>query len=293
MTKLSERTMLSALHISTWPGMMFDRQVTEEISEHHKADLKKAGRYNKRLVAAEFLADISAAHSYARKMHRLMTLPWDDDGTRILTTQMYMKYTGQMKECRLKAEAATAAFCTDEVQDKLRVEAKERLKNMYDEADYPSVDDLKSKFGFDVEIRPLPESADFRAKLNDDAVKAIIKDIERRSDERVEKAMRDVYDRVLDAVKHLAEKLREYVPPKGDQKRQGIIRDSAVYNLYELAEILPSLNITGDKRLDEVKQLMGELYENSPEILRANDKVRHDTMTKAERLLKKVESYMK
>lgn len=291
MSSLSERTMLSALHISTWSGMMFDRQVTEEISERHKADLKTAGRYNKRLVAAQFLADISSAHSYARNMHRLLTLPWDDDGTRILTTKGYMKYQTTMKECKLKCEAATAAFCTDEVQAQVRDEARMRLKTMFNEQEYPTVAELKTKFGFDIEIRPLPQAADFRAELADDAVKAIVADIEKRSNDRVEKAMQDVYNRVVDVVKHLAEKLRDYVPPKGDQKRQGIIRDSAVYSVYELAELLPSLNVTGDKRLDEVRSLMGELYEHSPEILRADDKVRKDTMTKADKLLKKLQSY--
>lgn len=289
--KLSERAMLVSLHISSWSGMLVDREVTDEVNESHKAE-KEAGRYNKRLVASSFLKGVSSAHNSARHAHRVLTLPWEDDGTRILAAAGYMTYTAKMKECRLKAEAEVKAFLQD--PDPYIREGKIRLGTMFNVDDYPSVDDLKSKFGFDVEVKPMPESGDFRAKLSDDSTKSIIRDIERRTNQRLENAMNDVFRRVQDVVKHMAEKLREFSEPK-EGNRAGTIRDTVVYNVSELAqEILPMLNVTDDPRITALQQqLMTDLVEHSPEILRADAKLRKETLSKADRLLKKVQGYMK
>lgn len=290
-TSLSERAMLVSLHISSWSGMQVDREVTDAVNADFKAD-KKAGRYNKRLVDSQFLEGISSAHSKARAAHKLLTLPWEDDGTRVLANVGYINYTTVMKDCRLKAEAAVKEFLSD-ITPAIN-EAKVRLGDMFNADDYPDAAELKTKFGFDVEIKPMPEGKDFRAKLSEDAVKAIVKDIERRSDQRLEAAMKDVFVRVQDVVSKMSERLREYQPGKDGKKASGIIRDTLVYNINELAELMPALNVTGDPRIDELaKQLKAELVEHSPEILRADAKVRQATISKADKLLKKVKLYMK
>lgn len=290
-TQLSERAMLVSLHISSWSGMQVDREVTDAVNADFKAD-KKAGRYNKRLVDSQFLEGISSAHSKARAAHKLLTLPWEDDGTRVLANVGYINYTTVMKDCRLKAEAAVKEFLSD-ITPAIN-EAKVRLGDMFNADDYPDAAELKTKFGFDVEIKPMPEGKDFRAKLSEDAVKAIVKDIERRSDQRLEAAMKDVFVRVQDVVSKMSERLREYQPGKDGKKASGIIRDTLVYNINELAELMPALNVTGDPRIDELaKQLKAELVEHSPEILRADAKVRQATISKADKLLKKVKLYMK
>ena len=81
MNRLSERALLVTLHISSWGGMMIDREVTDEVNESHKAS-KEAGRYNKRLIASKFFSEVSTADNHARTAHRVLTLPWEDDGTR-------------------------------------------------------------------------------------------------------------------------------------------------------------------------------------------------------------------
>lgn len=289
--KLSERAMLSSLHISSWAGMAIDREVTDTTNEDYKAG-KDAGRYNKRLVAAKFFSGISTAHSNARKTHRLLTLPWEDDGTRVLAAVGYIHYVKLMKACRLKAEAEVKLFLENSAP--YINEAKVRLGDMFSEDDYPDAEALAEKFGFDVEIKPMPEAGDFRAELSDDATKSIIKDIERRSKERLENAMADVFKRIQDMVGKMSERLREYSPSKDGQKAQGIIRDSLVYNIHELAEFLPALNITADPRVDELRQrLLNDLVEHSPEILRADAKVRQATISKADAILKKVNSYLR
>lgn len=292
MTNLSERAMLVTLHISTWGGMMVDREVTDEVNESHKAS-KEAGRYNKRLIASKFFSEVSTADNHARTAHRVLTLPWEDDGTRILASAGFMAYQEKMRDCKRKREAAVKNFLTDTAP--YMAEAEQRLGSMYNADDYPDIETLKSKFSFDVEIRALPEASDFRAKLGDDQVKAVIKDIERRTNQRLETAMNDVFNRIAEVVGHMSKRLKDYVPAKDGSKAAGIIRDSLVYNINELAtEVLPILNVTNDERITALQQqMLADLVEHSPEILRADAKVRQATISKADKLLKKVQSYMK
>lgn len=294
MSKLSERAMLVTLHLGSWSGMMHDKEVTEAVNADFKADAKKAGRYNKRLVASEFLQGVSSAHNNARKIHRVLTLPWEDDGTRILTTQGYLGYQEQMKGCRDKCEAEVRKFVAD-LPEYIK-EARVRLGDMFNEDDYPDVKELEEKFSFDIEVKNLPESGDFRAQVGDAHMKSIVKDIEKRCNRRMEAAVDDVFIRIQEAVAHMSERLRAFQPadPAKGKKVEGRIRDTVVYNIHQLAELIPSLNLTNDKRLEDLRvAMLSDLVEHSPEILRADTKVRQQTISKADKLLKKVEAYLK
>jgi hypothetical protein len=293
MTMLSERAMLANLHMGSYSGMMFDREVTDEISEYYKADIKTAGRYNKRLVAPQFLSSVGSAQSNARKIHKVLTLPWDDDGTRILTTAAFMQYQSKLREAKVKVDVEVKRFI-DELPSAID-EARGRLKDMFRIEDYPTAEELAAKFTFDIEYRNLPEAGDFRAKLSDDATKAVVKDIERRCNQRLENAMNDVFERVYKLVKHMVDRLREYQPSDNGKRASGIIRDSVIYNIHELAEIMPTLNFTEDPRIEKLRQqLLDELVEPaSPEILRSDAKSRQLAITNAEKILKKVGGYLK
>ena len=291
MTKLSERAMLACLHVSAWSGSSHDRDVTEEVSETHSADIKDAGRYSKQIISKKALKDVNAAASLARRTHRLLTLPWQDDGSRILSTRGYVEYTDQMRLKRLAFEAAVDQFCGQ--WDMHVNDSKRRLGSMFDESDYPTVEDIKRKFGMDVEIKPVPDAGDFRAELDARSVSAIVKDIERRTEARLEAAMNDVFTRIADVTGKMVERLREYKPPQGENKAENTFRDSLVWNVKEVADILPSLNITNDPRLDELqKQLHKDLTEHSPEVLRDNDRLRNETADKAEKILNKVKKFL-
>ena len=287
--RLSERTVLASLHVGSWSGNAVDRDVTEEVSERHSADIQGAGRYSKQLASKKFLKEVNGAVSIARRTHRLLTLPWDESA-RILSTTGYQNYTEQMRMNRLKVEAGADQL----VQQWASVinEARSRLGTMFDLEDYPVAEVIRKKFYVDVEIKPVPEAGDFRAELSDQSVKAITKDIEKRIDRRLELALNDVFQRIIDVTGHMVGRLRAYKPVE-EGRAENTFKDSLVYNCKELAEMLPALNITHDTRLDELQaKLLADLTEHSPEILRDNDRLRDQTALKAEKLLKKVQGYL-
>jgi len=279
--------MLSSLHLSAWSGQAVDRQVTEETAESHNADLKDSGRYSKQLVSKKALRKVLGKIAVTRQTHKLLTLPWDDSA-RILSAQGYMHYTQQMRLHRLAVEAAAKEFAAS--FDKHIKEAKTRLGTMFNKADYPDAGEVAKRYVVDVEIKPIPDAGDFRTKLADNTLKAITKDIERRTQERIENAVKDVFERVVAVTGKMAERLNAYEDAEG---QEGTFRDSLVYNVAQLADLLPSLNIADDKRLDDLaKQLKADLVQHSPEVLRSDAKVRKQTALKAEKLAKKVGQYL-
>ena len=291
MSKLSERAMLASLHCGMWSGAAHDQEVTEEVSEQHKAASRDAGRYTKQLVSNKFLRHVGSKISVARRIHRLLTLPWEDDGTRILSTTGYLHYSEQMRLQRLGIEAAASEFVKG-MPDYIK-EAKERLGTMFDHEDYPASDEVRRKFYIDVEIKPVPEAGDFRAELSAASVRAITADIEARSNARIEAAMNDVFERIADATGRMVERLRAYKPVVAGGEKRTVIQDTVIYSIQELADLLPSLNITNDARLVKLqKQLLTDLVEHSPEVLRADPKKRNQTADKAEQIFKKVSSYL-
>jgi hypothetical protein len=288
--KLSERAMLVTLNAGQWSGMALDREVSDEISETHRAD-KDAGRYNKKLIATKFFKDVGGKINVARRSHRLLTLPWNDDGTRILAVTGYEHYTQTMRLMKLGVDAAAKQFVKG--LPEYIEEAKTRLGTMFNPNDYPTADEVLEKFYIDVEINKVPEAGDFRAKLTNEAVKAISQDIENRCNARVEAAMQDVFQRIVDVTSKMSERLRAFDSGTDDEPAKNVFRDSLVTNVKQLADLIPSLNITADPKLEALaKQLETELAEHSPEVLRTDAKVRKQTADAADRIFKKAKQLL-
>lgn len=292
--KLSHRAVLVSLHTGSWTGMLTDRKVTEEVSEANNADLRGAGRYGKQIVSNKFLHTVNSKVSQARRTHFALSLPWEDNGTRILATRGYKHYTEQMRLARIMVESAAKEFAAG--MPTYIEEAKHRLGDMFNEDDYPSADVVRKKFYVDVEVNQVPESGDFRAKLSSDQVAAVVKDIEERTNSRVNRAVQSVFERIADLTSKMAEKLRDFEPATGKGKAgapKSAFKATLVYNIQELAETLPALNITGDERLDKLqKELLDKLAAVPPEILRSDAKERKKVAADADEIFKKVSTYL-
>ena len=93
---LSARAMLCSLSISMWSARKHDPEASEEIAQRHGAQ-PDAGRYHKVLLPKAALAEVQKIVSEARQEHYFMTLPWDDNGYRVLPAAAYMDHTERMR----------------------------------------------------------------------------------------------------------------------------------------------------------------------------------------------------
>jgi hypothetical protein len=287
---LSSRAMLASVKISAWSARRVDKRVTAETNAAHYA-APDAGRYNKTLLAKDALAAITSAASAARLKHYALTLPWLDDGARILPAASYDTYADSMRDLRATFDAAVADFIA--AYPAFITDARHRLGAMFNADDYPAPDDIASRFAFSTRVLPMPDARDFRVDVGDAAAAAIRDDIERATVEALAGAQRDCFQRVADVVGHMAEKLAAYKPAARDGARvEGIFRDSLIANVRDLADALPALNITGDSTLSAIAERMARLCEADADTLRQSDTLRADTAARAAAILSDVESYL-
>lgn len=289
MHNLSTRAMLADLTIRQWTAQKLDRDVTNEVADTKHAG-RDAGRYNKRLIAKEALADIQSAVSQAKATHYAHTSPWSDSGVRILSNANYLDYMAKIDRIRVDFETAVAAFL--DRYDHFRDEARLQLGDMFNCDDYPPRASIASRFEMGVDIDALPESTDFRCAISDDAAEAIRQDIEQRMGEKTNAAMRDAFERVATVTRAMVARLNAYEEPTQDSKAKGVFRDSLVGNVRDLVAVLPGLNLTGDSDLDVICDELKAITKFDASNLRGSVLAREETARKAATILSKVEAYI-
>ena len=295
---LTEKAMLAGLSISCWSARKNVKQVAQEAADAHRADVSQL-QASKSVIASTALEAIKANHTAARDYHRSRTLPWLDDGARILTASLFWEYSKKMQEFRQTDEALVAEFLANYPTYCAATPAL--LGSLYDPADYPTPDRIAGKFGFRTNIGPLPSSADFRVGLGAAEEERIRAEIDGRLQSGVNEAMRDLWDQVHNTVAHMAQKLREFsqteevdaATGKTKTKTIGIFRDSLVENVRELAGLLRPMNLTGDSRLDAIAaRLETELCDVDADDLRKNDALREKVAMSAEDVLAQMAGYL-
>ena len=243
------------------------------------------GRYNKCLLPKAAFAALTATMSAARSTHYAQTLPWDDQGSRLLTVANYEGYTELMDGLRERMVRERARFIEDydDNIDKARLD----LGKLFRIEDYPSKEALRGKFGLRYRIIPVPDADHFMAKLASDDTDRVKRDIESQIEERLHDAVGDLYRRLGEAVERVSERLQE-----DDEGKPRVFRDSMIGNIRDLVDVVPRLNIFGDGELARLcEQVKEKIAGVEPDALRpsksfdpvARARVKRDADALAER----------
>lgn len=287
---LETRAMIVTLTISHWSGRRLDRQVTDEVNSSHGAS-DDAGRYNKLLIPKDALAPVEKIVNATRTDFRKRTLPWIDDGGRIMAADAYLAHSRWINAQRIKFNAEVDIFLAA-YPDHLSKAAR-RLNTMFKPDDYPTPEELFKKFSMAVTVMPIPTADDFRVNMSKAQADMIRADIEDNVRQATANAMRDVYRRIADVTGRMVERLSAYKPAaKKGERTEGTFKDSLVENVKDLVDILPALNIVGDPALDEIGQQMRKLVQFPADTLRSSPTARKDVAEKAREIFATVSDYL-
>jgi len=287
---LSDKTVLANFSVSRWMGHRFDRKVTDEVNKAQNA-ASDTGRYNKRLLPPGASSKVDAVTSAARTFHRMQTMPWMDDGVRILPATKYLEYAAKMKEFRQEFDEEVVGFL--KAYPSHIETAKKRLGKMFNAADYPSANELRKSFDWKLVILPFPDADDFRVLSQGPELDEVKADLEARVAALWDDAMKDTAERIVEVVGHMKEKLKGYKPGKGGKRAEGTFKDSLVGNVRELADLLPGFNLTNDKKLGSlITKIQKELCKHDAGLLRDDDKIRKRVAKSADEVLTAVSDFM-
>ncbi len=274
---LQERAMLANLTIRAWTARKQDKKVTAEVEQQHGA--KDAGNFNKLLIDKNALQPLSQHSGRVRDFHYKMTLPWGDNGDRLLPSQAYMDYTNAMRTYRSENEALADDFAKQYPQ--LVADARSKLGSMYDPNDYPPIDDIRQRFGIAIHFLPVPDANDFRVDVGAEAANEIKESITKAVTERQAEAIKECWSRLYEAVSKIGEVMSR------DNPR---IYDSLFTNTEDLVDLIPKLNITDDPKLNGVCQEIRNSLLVDPDRLRRSGIKRREVAHAADDILVVIEA---
>ena len=268
---LSTKAMLAAVHISLWAARKHDRKASRDVATLNNAN-EEAGRYNKRLFCeAPKLDEIQTIAGHIRNYFYRFTLPWSDEGLRILPADLYFEFQAQMREFAAEFRYAVDEFL--DAYDSYVQEAKPMLGTLFHLKDYPSAEKVKEKFAFRPEILPIPTGDDFRVTLSEDEQARIAHDIDASTRAAIGDGMRDLWTRLYEVTHHMASRLAD---------PEARFHGTLVSNVCDLVELLPRLNIVGDPHLASLtEQVRKQLCQHSADLLRNSPTTRQQTAASA------------
>lgn len=237
---LADKAMIVTLNVSCWTARKQDKKVSAEVEQAHNA--RDAGRYNKLLIDKAHLDPLTSKAGAIRQEHYKRTLPWLDNGGRMLPTKLFMDYRKSMGQLKTEYIALVDAFIP-KYDSYLVADARLRLGTMYDPTDYPPGAELRDKFSVDLDFTPVPQGSDFRAEIEDSERVRIAEEIEERRVRRMQDAMKDAWARVHRVVSTIHARTSADKP---------VIHDSLIENAKELVQLLPGLNLMDDPQLEAI-----------------------------------------
>jgi len=250
-TSLATSGILIRAKVKVWTATKQDREISDEVTSNKKA-ARNAGRYTKQLFAdvPELRLLLNDRQTWYNFVQRV-TYPWDGEWGYLPTSRI--------------------AQVMDEVQ-KRKVKSMELLENfinampaaisneafvqgdMFKREDYPTPDEVRSKFRIIVQTMNIPEG-DYRVTIADD----LAEDLKNNYEQQTRDIIKDIHDKqneqlvkVLQSFSHCCDS--ETVMEDGEVKvKRRKMYESTLTDALELCNTFADFNLTQDPRLEDAR----------------------------------------
>lgn len=280
---LETKAMTVNLRIGFWQGHRHDRAATAEVNQRNGA-ASDASRVNKHIIPKEVLDPISSAASAARNHFYAKTLPWRDNGDRLLPRALFTDFVAEHESLNETFKHEVDSFLTDKYISAYD-QASFRMGDLFDPDDYPPPSQLRHKFYMELDFDIITSAADFRVALGREHEDRVRASMEQAADMRLKGAMREVWQRMFDKVSYLAERMAN-----SDAK----FRKSTLENIEELVDVLPGINLVDDPDIERIrKDIKVTLTGLDPRMIREDITLRAQVAEDAQKILADMGGFMK
>jgi len=284
---LQDTALLAHVKISVWDGTRSDKQLLEEVKTRHNAS-GDVGKLIKNLLAGADtpLKQLRSSYSAVRMRHYELTLPWVSDtsaerktGPRLLPHPLFQRYLQELGALKRVAFDQLEEFIPRYPDYVAR--ARANLGGMAD-ADYPTQDEVRSKFRIFQDFEPIPDSMGFRG-LPENMLERLAKHLNDRQSRQRDQAASSMWEEAKTRVEHLVDRL-------GTEDAK--FKEASVRTVRDLVTLLPGWNIGGDSRVAEIAGDIDAML-NGVEAtdLRKDASLRAETADKAKNIADKLKSW--
>ncbi len=270
---IASSAMIGSLNISVWEARKLDKNTQAEVLANKGAKSRRAATVSKHLFSeCPSLEAIKTLRGEARVWFNNATLPWDDNGGRLITTAQYLRVMDQAAKYEQRFNDLLNIF-VNVYGTEISKQAFE-MGSLFDRSEYPPVSEVRGKFRFALSVSPVPLAGDFRVDIGNEAAAQLKAQYERALAERVSGAVADTWQRVKAQVEWVHERMTAVLEHDPDQveeipttdnngvvvsveikkKRRPKLYDSMLEQGLELCAMLRDLNVTNDPRLEAARQ---------------------------------------
>jgi hypothetical protein len=247
--------MLVTLNVSDWRARKLDKAETKALNQMKDAK-DNAGRVFKTLLPNSINHDnLMTQKGKIRNYIYAQTLPWAVDGSRVLPVDRYLDVASTLGEMIDEWKALLQKFLDGYAEDVQRATRPypDGLGGLFKQEDYPRTDDIAHLFNISVGFMPVPSADDWRVELAEEEMEILRKNVEAQAAAGNERMMQEAWHRVHDVCKRAHDRL-------SDEK--GRFTSTLVTNALDLADLLPSFNVTNDPELTAAAKAIQKAFAN-------------------------------
>ena len=288
---VSTSAMLVEFRFSCWGTVKTDKKATKAIANGTGAAEGSVEGRKDIMSNAKLTAIRKHGNNVRNQIHYKLTLPWSDGGQRFLPTTRRADYIYKMSKAEQEHVKLVEDFILDYdflvSQGQANANAQD-LASLWRAEDYPSVDELRTKFKWTVAPVPLAESGDFRLDIAAEAQDVIKQQYETHYANVVQAAMGDLWKRVHDNLTTLLSNLAlkdGETDAKGNQVF-GRMSESVFQTSLDMVGMLRDYNLTGDTQMTATANRLDDLlYGMNTEVIKGSETLRIDKAAEVKSLI--------
>ena len=289
---LASSAVLVSLDVNVWSATKQDRSISNEITMSKNAD-RHAGRYVKNLLADH--AKHKALVNYRQTIYNWVkrrTYRWNMSQD-LLPSIDLPKFKQEFQEHEVSFYKHLDDFCNQ--YDSIVSDMAFKQGDMFDRTDYPTKDEVRSKFGIKLFVSEVPMS-DFRCGIAQDIADDLFASYTKQAEEIISSVEREQADRfieVMQSISHCCGVDEIEAKSNGEIKtKKRKIYETTIEKAKEMCETFKGFNLTNSIELEQARlSLEKALHGVTAEDIRDSDAIRHAVKEDIDSILGKFGSF--
>lgn len=254
---LNSVAMLCEFTSSVWTARILDRKESGKVVNGAGAKSKDAARVNKNLMCGRTeLAEIAQLVTEARNYVYDNTLPWSDNGQRLLIGARFVNFDAKMEAYKMQFNMKVKEFLA--LYGTLITAQAMSLGDMFNRSDFPLASEIEHKFALSCEYAPVPTAGDLRVDVGNQAQDELRAKMDKLADKRVKQAMDDVNERFVAHLRRMADRLVTDTEAKTGEPVNRRFTETLVSSAFELCDLVADYNLSGDPLLALARKTLEE-----------------------------------
>lgn len=238
--------------VKVWTATKQDREVSDEVTASKKA-ARNAGRFTKQLFAdvpelRHLLNDRQTWYNFIQRV----TYPWDDEWG-FLPTPRIPEVMADIDVRKARSQELLDAFVA--VMPSAISNEAFAQGDMFNKDDYPTPDEVRSKFRVIVQTMNIPEG-DYRVQISTE----LAEDLQRNYEQQTRDIITDIHAKQQDQLVKVLQSFSyccdsETVIEDGQVKvKRRKLYESTLNDAMELCRTFSKFNLTNDTRLEDARR---------------------------------------